>query len=172
MSSDCGRRYRAARARAIRRPAIALVAAVILGVAGTAGRAHAQAPCGPTAKYGPTATVAGGGAAPANDTFINPTAGKSHAYFTQNTALYCYLNAAEGGTPVGQPCPGWPGGGWHDSTSLSNFPNPVVLSKDAVNMNNTAEYLFATTQDGYLYKVDANTGLTVGSGVLIRRRNQ
>src|SRR5216110_2770533 len=88
MSSDCDRGYGGVRARATRRPSIALVAAMMFGVAGMAERAHAQAPCGATPKYGPTATVAGGGAAPANDTFINPTAGKSHAYFTQNTALY------------------------------------------------------------------------------------
>lgn len=143
-----------------------LVAAAALAITGWAATAGAQCPA---AKMGfPATTTSGTGSAPANDTFINPVANKSYAYFTQNKSLFCIRNIAEDAQAAGTPCWASP---WTDSATLSNFPSPVVLSVDANIMGNTNEYIFLTSQDGNLYKINANTGATVGSGVSTRRGN-
>src|SRR5579883_2402579 len=156
MSSSAVSELRAIRRREVCQGYRLLLAAALAASAPTGARAQCA-----TAKTGfPSTTASGSGSAPANDTFINPTAGHSHAYVAQGTHLYCILNVAEGASTAGSPCPGWPTGGWTDTTTISNFPSPVVLSNDS-----THEYIFLTAQDGKLYKIDAATGTTVGSPV-------
>ncbi len=89
----------------------------------------------PTTTTGPASTAA-------NDTSFNPLGG-SFNYFVQGTKLFAYSNSD--GTKM-----------WEAtfSSTLQNFPSPVTLSSGA------GEFIFVTTQDGRLWKIDAVNGST------------
>ena len=145
---------------------VALCAPLLI-VAALAGTAAAGDPsvlgsCGATSLW--TATGGGGATtAPANDTYINPNANRSYAYFAQNTTLYATCNSgfagnkkADGTTVCNAGDTSW---SWQDTppSTIQNFPSPVVLSADAG--INTKEYIFLGTNRGFVFKLNAATGV-------------
>ncbi len=91
--------------------------------------------------------------APSSDTSF-AQAGKSRSYFAQGTKIFAVRNVAEGIDPPGTVKWSWtvPTG----SGTVVNFPNPVSLSAGG----GGGLYIFVTASDGYLYKLDAETGTT------------
>ena len=105
-------------------------------------------------------TASGPASAPANDTTFN-SLGKAYAYLAQGTKLIAVRNAAEPGGAAGTIK--WT---WTAPATIQNFPSPVPLSPPAD--PNLQEWIFLTGSDGFLYKLNADSG-TVGASSDTRR---
>jgi len=138
-------------------------AALVVSLLGAAYQIHAQAQgqCDASYAWSPPTTstnTSGPASAPAIDTAFNPL-GQSYSYFAQGNQVYAVRNVADADGPAGSVKWTWQA---VPAATINNFPTPVVLSTTG------EEVIFVGGEDGFLYKVNAATGI-VGAAVDTRR---
>jgi hypothetical protein len=127
--------------------------------------------------FTPSTTTSGPASAAANDTLFNTykLPNKAYTYFAQGPKLYCYRNVDEGSTGHnfngGAPddCATNPADcaagtvkwAWTSSATIQNFPEAAPLTPAVTCPDPTGtcqEWLFVSTLDGFLNKINANDG--------------
>ncbi|MGH9866873.1 MAG: hypothetical protein ACREAA_01745 [Candidatus Polarisedimenticolia bacterium] len=102
-----------------------------------------------------SSVVAGGaGSAPVSDSALSPPQGPSYQYVAKGAKLYALRNVQEGGAPPGSIA--WE---WTAPASIPNPPHPVPADPGG----SGAAFLFAGSEDGFLYKIDASNGAVADS---------